>query len=773
MLRINHVHIPGSPDSLLLLLPSSIFSQKNLRIGEWNAYLSHRIALKSVERNGVIYSLSPRGGMFSFDMETREIRTFSTIEGMSGINPTTIYYAPDTDVIFIGYEDGMVDYLSPDEKFGYFTDIERNTFYTRKSINSFASEGNRLYIGTDFGIVIYNLESGLPETDITQFGDNPTRLAVTSLALFDNQIWALINGAGLYSAPVDFPNLKDPSIWMEESGFHGLPVSPQLKEVVANKDRIMVRADTTVYERQTDSWEIFEDLDEKLDHLVLTDKTVVGMRITRASVITFDGPRYTYFLGVGVRHTLPITESLFYTATAGRGLVEFNAWELADIAPDGPKTNDCLRVAAGNGEFYVAPKGYDQALAPDRNNLGVYYFNPTTGWKSLDAGSETLDKSVSTSFARGIYDETTSTAWMASWGSGIVEIKNGEQQAFYNCQNSGLSVINPPCDLADIANTRVSGMDFDPEGNLWVSLDFAQHPLVMRTPEGQWYSANTSQIPNNDHFIEMIVDEYGSKWILNDEQGVLIYNDNKTPTNMEDDWTLQLKSGINNGDLPNNVVTSIAQDHEGFIWVGTTAGVVVFYDPFSISERKIVDARPPVFERRPLLKDAVINAITVDGGNRKWLATNDGVFLVSEDGDQLIHQFTEENSPLLSNVVNDVSIDQSTGEVFFATSRGLISFLGDATTGASQCNDVFVFPNPVFTDYEGLISIEGSAAGSLVKITTVSGLLVNEVQSEGGRATWNGRDLYGNKVKSGIYLALIADRNGEKACIGKFAVIAR
>ena len=771
MLKINHVRIPACL-ILLLLSPMWIFSQNNLRVGDWNAYLSHSFALRSVERNGTIYTIT-QGGMFSFDMETRETRNFSTIEGMSGINPTTIYHAKDVDIIFIGYENGMVDYLTAEEKFGYFTDIERNTFYTRKRINAFASQGNRLYIATDFGIVIYDLQAGLPETDITQFGDNPTRLAVTSMALYDNQIWAMISGAGLYSAPVDFPNLKDPSIWSEESGFNGLPVSARLRQVVANSDRIMVRVDTTVYERQNGDWQIFSDLDQKLDRIILSDEAIIGTSITRSTVINFSGPRYTYFLGVGVQHTLRVTESLFYTATAGRGLVEFNAWELADISPDGPKTNDCLRVAAGNGEFYVAPKGYDQALAPDRNTLGVYYFSPATGWKSLDRASGTLDPSVSTSFARGIYDETTSTAWMASWGSGIVEFRNGEQQAFYHCENSGLSVINPPCDLADIANTRVSGMDFDQEGNLWVSLDFAKDPLVMRTPNGQWLSANSAKIPNNDHFIEMIVDEYGSKWILNDEQGILIYNDNKTPTDMEDDWTLQLKSGINNGNLPNNVVTSIAKDLEGFIWVGTTAGVVVFYDPFSISERKIVDARPPVFERRPLLKDAVINAIAVDGGNRKWIATNDGVFLVSEDGDQLIHQFTEENSPLLSNVVNDVSIDQSTGEVFFATSRGLISIMGDATQGARQCDDVLVFPNPVFTDYDGLISIEGSATGSVVKITTVSGLLVNEIQSEGGRAIWDGRDVYGNKVRSGIYLALIADRNGEEACIGKFAVIAR
>ncbi|MCB0841391.1 MAG: T9SS type A sorting domain-containing protein, partial [Bacteroidetes bacterium] len=135
--------------------------------------------------------------------------------------------------------------------------------------------------------------------------------------------------------------------------------------------------------------------------------------------------------------------------------------------------------------------------------------------------------------------------------------------------------------------------------------------------------------------------------------------------------------------------------------------------------------------------------------------------------------FTTENSPLLSNSVNDVSIDDQTGEVFFATSRGLISYQGDATSGERNCNDVLVFPNPAFTDQENGITIRGTSAESTVKITTVSGLLVKELQSQGGTTIWDGRDVYGRKVRSGVYLALIADRDGEKACIGKFTVIAR
>jgi len=316
-------------------------------------------------------------------------------------------------------------------------------------------------------------------------------------------------------------------------------------------------------------------------------------------------------------------------------------------------------------------------------------------------------------------------------------------------------------------------MDYDLEGNLWISLDFAQIPLMVKSPDGDWFTANSSKIPNNDHFVDMIIDDFGNKWIINEDQGILIYGDNRTPLDMNDDWSLTLKSGINQGNLPNNSVTSLVKDRDGAIWVGTQEGITVFADLFPISQGQVSDARAPSFERRPLLKDARINSIAVDGGNRKWIGTNDGVFLFSEEGNNLIHSFTENNSPLLSNIINDIEVDQTTGEVFFATSKGLVSFQGDATAGSRECDEVFVFPNPAFTDSEGGITIRGSGAESVVKITTVSGTLVKQVQSQGGTAVWDGRDVRGVKVRSGIYLALIADDNGDNACIGKFAVIAR
>lgn len=763
---------------LLVLFPlctvQFLWGQGN-QLGSWKAYLNHRETVQAVEKEGIVYTIS-KGGMFAYEIETGEKSAFSTVEGLSGINPTTIYFAESTGEIYIGYENGMIDFFSNPNQFGYLSQIQTNTFYTQKRINEFFATSDRLYVATDFGLVVYDLQTGLPITDITQFGvGNPTRLKIISVTVFKGRIYVVVNNVGIFSASENSPNLKDPAEWFYEDETSGFPSTEPVFELKSNDNILLARSDTTVYFTEGgNGWTEHPQLKGKVDHIYAWKGGEIGAsRITRTSIFYNENDQITFFIQGGVEDVVFIRKDVFIIATRFNGLQHFDTWEITDATPDGPRSNDCIRVAAGNGELYIAPKGYDQAFNTDKSTLGIYYYTRPNGWSFLDRDNGGLDQSVSTGFARVTYEDNTSTAYVGSWGSGLVEVQQGIMQEFYNCQNADISTINGNCNLENRENSRVSGMDVDFYGNLWMTMDFAREPLMVRNTDGQWFKTPSFRFPQNHHVVDMIVDDYGTKWMVNAEQGLLAYLSNNTPLDFDDDRVISLKSGLNQGNLPTNQVYSIARDQDGFVWVGTGQGVTVFYDPFSISQGKIVDASPPVFERRPLLKDAIVNGIAVDGGNRKWFATNNGVFLMSEDGDEQVYHFTEANSPLLSNSVNDVEIDHSTGEVFFATSRGLVSFQGDATAGEENCNDILVFPNPVFTDYDGMITIRGTGAESKVKITSVSGLLVKEIDSQGGTAVWDGRDVYGKKVRSGIYLALIADRNGENGCIGKFTVIAR
>lgn len=752
--------------------PVSAQVQTLLR-GEWRSYLSHNRTLAGVEKDGLIYTITT-GGLFSYDPATAEVRTFSTIEGMSGITPSAIHHARSYGAIFIGYEDGMIDYFAEPGQFRYLSDIQRNTFYTNKQVNAFAADTRYLYVGTNFGLVIYDLETGLPSTDIAQFGNNQSRLPVQSVALYEGDIYVVVGEAGLYRAPADFPNLKDPAIWLREDSDTGLPEDQRVFEVGARETRLFARTGSTVLVKENDFWTVFESLDEPWSKLIVGPEGVGGVRLNKVSIINRPGIKYTFFFPGSAQDAVVYGESEFYVPSAFRGIFRFDNWDITNIRPAGPPSNDCVRVVAGHGEVYVTPKGYNQIYGPDFNAQGAFYFQTRRGtWTNLDSANGRLPAAVSTGFARAYYDPDTRIAYLGSWGRGFVEVRQGELLDYSTCERGNLPTINQICDPSNLANTRVSGFGFDPTGNLWVSFDFARPPLAVRTPEGEWHRVPDARFPQGHHIVDMITDDYGSVWMINLSQGILVYTPNTATGRFDNGRMLNLRSGLNQGGLPTNNVFALARDRDGFIWVGTGRGVWVYYDPFSIGQGTIVDASAPVYDRNELLENTVVTSIAVDGGNRKWIGTEDGLFLVSENGDAVIHQFTTENSPLLSNRINGLGIDQQTGEVFIATDRGLLSFQSDATEDDGRCGDVFVFPNPVFTERHQTVTIRGAVRGAKVRITTVSGLLVRELEAQGGTAVWDGHDVQGRAVRSGLYLALITDDNGENTCIGKFSLIAR
>jgi hypothetical protein len=183
------------------------------------------------------------------------------------------------------------------------------------------------------------------------------------------------------------------------------------------------------------------------------------------------------------------------------------------------------------------------------------------------------------------------------------------------------------------------------------------------------------------------------------------------------------------------------------------------------------DAVRPIFENRFLLKDEKITDIEVDGGNRKWMGTERGVWLFNPSGDELVYNFNDQNSPLLSNVILDIAIDDETGEVFFATDYGIVSFRSGATSGGETFKSVKIFPNPVTAEFNGEVGISGLATDAIVKITDVNGKLVSEFQANGGTATWDVRDFRGKRPSTGIYLVFCALPDGSEKMVGKIAII--
>lgn len=233
-----------------------------------------------------------------------------------------------------------------------------------------------------------------------------------------------------------------------------------------------------------------------------------------------------------------------------------------------------------------------------------------------------------------------------------------------------------------------------------------------------------------------------------------------------------LYTGKGQGNLPSASVGSLAVDRDGQIWVGTTNGIAVFDDPASVVSGRNLDAYLPIFEKRRLLANENVTSIAVDGGNRKWIGTNNGVFLFSDDGTLLVNNFTTDNSPLPSNQINYIAIEPSTGEVFFRTAQGMVSYQGTAlNAGDDVSGNVLIYPNPVRPDYEGLITIDGLFENVVVKITDVAGRLMYETKANGSRAVWNGQYATGGKVPSGIYYVMTSTDEGNQTLMGKIAIV--
>jgi hypothetical protein len=285
--------------------------------------------------------------------------------------------------------------------------------------------------------------------------------------------------------------------------------------------------------------------------------------------------------------------------------------------------------------------------------------------------------------------------------------------------------------------------------------------------------------------MKLIVDTYDQKWLVlrttqSNSNFIYVFDENGDPGKQ----FRALKSGDGLGNLPGTSVYAIAEDQEGEVWVGTDEGIAIFYDAGSVltdgadAERPLVDFDGYV---QYLLETEAVKAIAVDGANRKWIGTERaGVFLLSADGQEQIYHFTEDDSPLLSNSITCITISDSTGEVFFGTPKGLISYRSTAIEPGPANNEVYAYPNPVKPGYTGVIAVKGlKQTGETIKVTDISGRVIYEDKSSpieyydegilGAQFVWRYEDW--QKAASGVYLVFISNSDGSDKLVTKIMIL--
>ncbi len=742
-------------------------------VGAWRDHLSYSRATHVAVSGNKVYSAAG-GGMIVHNKDDNSIEKLSKVHGLNDVDISSIEWSDENQLLIVGYASGNLDIIN-DNKIINLSDILRSTVPGSKSIYNIMVIGHRAYLSCSFGVVVADLERN--EISDTYFlGDGGIRLAVNDMA-FDGTFLYAATSSGLYRADIDAPNLLDFSFW-EKLDF--LPGANALFSSLAWFDGRLYAVQMTgsgnyvSYRIDTGNeyWEYFTPPSGDWLKLDVSGNYLTVVRQSEAEIFG-PGPSSVrkiddYGLwGLAIRDIEVSDDRRVWIADRIHGLVRVSGESYDILTPSGPWSNRIFSISSYPGRTYFAAGGRDAAFGNLWQN-GEYSIFREGSWSSR------LNYDIRDVLYVREDPDDPETQFLATWGYGLIEYRKGEFHKRHAEDNSSLSSIIPGDNFV-----RIGGMAYDDDNNLWLTNAGVPNPVSVRKANGEWLSFPYGGIINHDHIGELIINQHGNKWaLLPRGGGVFVFDNKQNIDETSDDLTRKFSITDEDGDLISNEVFSIAEDSNGFIWIGTNRGVVVYYNPHRVFSddnffaRRIVVSGSREDDLGYLLNNETVTAIAIDGADRKWFGTEkSGVFLISADGKQEIHHFTRQNSPLLSNNIIDISIEPSTGEVFFGTSAGVVSFRSDATAPHNAFDDVYVFPNPVREDYNGPVTVTGLVKDSIVKITDISGNLVYETESLGGQAVWDGRNSRGQRVQTGIYLVFISTADGLETHVTKLMFI--
>ena len=751
-------------------------------IGNWRTHIPYNRPL-AVQDAGDEVFVSNELSVYRYQKSDGSITRLSKVNLLSDIGVRDLHYNDDLDALIIAYSNSNVDVLRGDRLFN-FPFIRNQNIVGDKNIYGIGFVGDSAFMACGFGIVVLDLIR--EQSPATYFFNNVSGspIRVNDVEAYGEWLFAA-TANGLYQAAISDGLLEDFSRWTLLGPGSGLP-SGEIDDLVLFNGTVHARADALLYSFDGSGWMPWYDandwnivsLSTKGEYLISTeelgddnDPDSTRIRILLGEMVA--GTLQGDFISFPVQAERDAAGD-YWIADLIRGLVHYRNDSAVDyINPDGPFSSLAYAMASGNGQVFVAPGAVNGSFNKLFNADGFFSFNEF-GWNNVNAFNTPGMDSVTDVLAVAV-DVSTGTAWLASFGDGLLEYRQDGSLTIYK-QNSALQGAT-----GDFNSYRVAGVSLNPRtGDLWMANNGAAQPVVVRRSNNEWYSF-PSGLPASagEAVMQCVVDDFGKVWyVVVRSGGILVYDPGNDITSSADDRKKNLGLGAGNGNLPTTQVLCLAKDLDGEIWAGTEEGIAVFYNPSAVLEPGTAgDAAQIIVELDGfpaiLLEDEFVKVIAVDGANRKWIGTDNGVFLLSDDGQEQLQHFTTFNSPLLDNRIQSITVNGQTGEVFIGTEKGVISYRGEATEGGITHEDVYVFPNPVREDYDGPIAIRGLVQDAEVKITDVSGRMVYETIALGGQAIWDGRRVdNGERVSSGVYLVFSADPNlGQEKMVTKFLMI--
>ncbi len=701
-------------------------------IGSWREHFNNH-SIQQVVKGDKIYaaswyqlvSVDPKGA----------IEYIGKSNGLNEVGIKKIRWHEATNQLMIAYENSNIDIIKGDQIYS-LKDIELTNLFSDKGINDLYLIGNWALVSTNFGIVVVDLIKH--EIKDTWFPNNNRQASITyQVATTLDSLYAVTEN-GIFSTALK-NNWINSNQWNNLPGYNGLGI----QKITSLKNTIYPYTNKVVYQYPS-TQPIIGFITEKINCIkdggdglliALSNKTnkgaVIKLNTDKRLTTLID----TTVLSMPV--DLLLDESTYWIADSAKGLLQKNItnnW----IPIGGPIQNI-------EGDCFI---NSNALLAPFGNKATGFSSYSALGWINY-----TQIKNTTLPYLTSSAIDPLNENWWFTSDNNLVR---------YDQNANIVSTILPSNLQGNLNNIHIGD-----NGNIWVMKD-EQGILIYKN--NNWELI----VPPSD-FIKkgikrMILSKSGQAWMTApNHQGIYVYQSTQNYTTAA--WK-KLTTTKGSGNLPSNFITCIAEDKLGSIWLGSDNGIGII-NCGDISN-EVCDADLPIVLNNgflgTLFQKETINAITVDGANRKWIATNNGAWLLSADGNTIIAQFDRSNAPIPSDSITQIMVAPLNGEVFINTKKGMVSYRGTATQEARSQQSIHIYPNPIAPNYEGPIALNGLVENALVKITDLNGMLVFQTRSLGGQAVWNGKTYEGRKVASGIYLVFTRDDSGNEKSVGKIVI---
>ncbi|NQW29309.1 MAG: hypothetical protein HQ472_02205 [Ignavibacteria bacterium] len=704
----------------------------------------------ALDHTGRIWAATS-GGVFVYTDQNTPVTEYRNIDAMLSLDATAIFFDPADSLIYVGGENGSLDIATANGKWTNITDISRASQYQRRTIRGFAKKGDTLFIASDLGVLLYNTKQQVFVETIDRIGRLQEKTAVNGIVILRDSIWVATD-SGMAVAPLNVNTLRLPTVWSVYDTVSGLPTS-KVSFITSAQSQLYVGCAS-----QALVWtgSIFSSL-------VTTSQPVNGISISEnqlyvsssGGIVSVAQPIVISWSNELLGHSTIVKDGKvhFIGFIVGKGLEISNLDSLISVKINSPVSNQFARIALDNdGGLWVATD-----VEPPRAGEGVSYFDGTN-WQNFNTSNT---PQIQTRACYRVSAVADGSIWIGTWGKGAVQAKkvDGEIQfKLFNSQNSVLQGI-----AADPNYLLVADVAQDRQGNTWIVNEQSASVLAVKLNQDETSKSFPNCVdPGSTLFRSIAVDGAGNKWIGSVAGiGIVGFNERNVDISSDDVCNYIRTS---NTQLPDNVINVLRIDKSGSLWIGTPKGVAVISAPSQLSNTTV-----PYVRRISLLSSAVVNDIYVDALNYKWVATSTGVFVLNEDGTQVLLSLSKSNAPLLDDNIRCIAVDDKTGLAYFGTSYGCTVARSSSIKPVADYN-IEIHPQPFSPQLDNEVIINGLAADSDIRIMTTGGFLVTAFQTKGKQTTWDGTDTLGRTVPPGVYLIHATSATSGQSTIAKLMV---